>query len=172
MTDVFRSSCRYNGATASSFCSDPGAVVVKTEDAAECVVGAPPPFRDTTEIKARLGTHSIIGGERREEPGRVGRQLTERRVAVDKLGKRSFRDKSSTYHESLQRIGGDGTGLAYNHYQQHWFSTSLEVRTIKGSLIWACLCFCLSRVFFGAFKSLSLLSYLFRGLYQEVCPFC
>lgn len=91
-----------------------------------------PLFRDTTEIKARLGTHSIVG-ELQDQTRRAGCQLTDRGVGVagDKLGKRSFRDKSSTYHESLQRIGGDGTSLAYNHYQQHWFSTSLEVRTIN-----------------------------------------
>ncbi|KAF5293009.1 hypothetical protein FQA39_LY13778 [Lamprigera yunnana] len=35
-----------------------------------------------------------------------------------------LKQNSSTYHESLQRIGGGDA--CYNHYQQQWFSGSLE----------------------------------------------
>lgn len=31
----------------------------------------------------------------------------------------------NNYHESLQRIGG--ADPCYNHYQQYWFNSSLEV---------------------------------------------
>ncbi|KAK4884712.1 hypothetical protein RN001_000983 [Aquatica leii] len=60
-------------------------------------------------------THSIIG---------LSHKVDNKISSLKPSSKHRLKQNSSTYHESLQRIGGGDA--CYNHYQQQWFSSSLE----------------------------------------------
>ncbi|XP_031329386.1 INO80 complex subunit D-like, partial [Photinus pyralis] len=60
-------------------------------------------------------SHSIIG---------LSKKIDNKINSLKSSSKHRLKHNASTYHESLQRIGGGDA--CYNHYQQQWFSSSLE----------------------------------------------
>ncbi|KAK5648335.1 hypothetical protein RI129_003227 [Pyrocoelia pectoralis] len=60
-------------------------------------------------------SHSIIG---------LSKKIDNKINSLKSTSKHRLKHNTSTYHESLQRIGGGDA--CYNHYQQQWFSSSLE----------------------------------------------
>lgn len=69
------------------------------------------------DYEQHTATDSIIG---------VGDEIEHKVNKSELITKTRLKQTStrSTYHESLQRIGGGD--VCHNHYQQHWFSSSLE----------------------------------------------